>query len=66
VLAVACLAGAAAVSGRAAPAAAQVACKHATIALMAPLSGPAATVGKEQQHWAQYAVFLNNQTRGAT
>jgi branched-chain amino acid transport system substrate-binding protein len=62
-LALACLAGATAV---AAPSKAQVSCKNATIALLAPLSGPAYAVGKEQQRWAQYAVFLNNQTRGAT
>src|SRR3954464_12159528 len=62
-LALACLAFAAAVG--AAPKA-QISCKNATIALLAPLSGPAATVGKEQLHWAQYAVFLNNKTRGAT
>ncbi len=62
-LALACLAGAAAL---AAPSKAQVSCKNATIALLAPLSGPAYAVGKEQQRWAQYAVFLNNQTRGAT
>ena len=43
-----------------------VSCKKATIAVMAPLSGPAAWIGQEQLHWAQFAVFLNNQTRGAT
>jgi branched-chain amino acid transport system substrate-binding protein len=47
-------------------AAAAVSCKKATIAVMAPLSGPAASIGQEQQHWAQFAVFLNNQTRRAT
>src|SRR3954464_837595 len=65
VLALACLAGAAAIAGNAAPSA-TVSCKNATVALLAPLSGPAASVGKEQLHWAQYAVFLNNKTRGAT
>ena len=64
-LALACLAAVAG-AGRAAPGRAQVSCKNATIALLAPLSGPAYAVGKEQLHWAQYAVFLNNQTRGAT
>ncbi len=43
-----------------------VSCKKATVAVMAPLSGPAAWIGQEQLHWAQFAVFLNNQTRGAT
>src|SRR5690349_13378113 len=43
-----------------------VSCKKATIAVMAPLSGPAAWIAQEQLHWAQFAVFLNNQTRGAT
>jgi branched-chain amino acid transport system substrate-binding protein len=61
-LALACLA---AVTGRAAPAA-QISCKNASIGLLAPLTGPAAAIGKEQQNWARYAVFLNNQTRGAT
>jgi branched-chain amino acid transport system substrate-binding protein len=65
VLALGCLAGAATAS-RTADAAVKVSCKNATIALLAPLSGPAATIGKEQQHWARYAVFLNNRTRGAT
>ena len=49
--------------GAAAP---SVSCKKATIGIMAPLSGPAAWIGQEQLHWAQFAVFLNNQTRGAT
>jgi branched-chain amino acid transport system substrate-binding protein len=62
---VGCLAGAA-TAGRTGHAAAKVSCKNAAIALLAPLSGPAAAVGKEQLHWAQYAVFLNNKTRGAT
>jgi branched-chain amino acid transport system substrate-binding protein len=52
--------------GTAAPTRIQVSCKHATIGLLAPLTGPAAAIGQEQQHWAQFAVFLNNQTRGAT
>ena len=43
-----------------------VSCKKATVGVMAPLSGPAAWIGQEQLHWAQFAVFLNNQTRGAT
>ncbi len=61
---VALLALAVAVSvGAAAP---SVSCKKATVAVMAPLSGPAAWIGQEQLHWAQFAVFLNNQTRGAT
>jgi branched-chain amino acid transport system substrate-binding protein len=64
VLALACLAGAA-IAGQAAPSP-TVSCKNATVALLAPLTGPAASVGKEQAHWAQYAVFLNNKTRGAT
>src|SRR3954469_1122059 len=50
--------------GAAAPS--SVSCKKATVAVMAPLSGPAAWIGQEQLHWAQFAVFLNNQTRGAT
>ncbi|MGZ8694904.1 MAG: branched-chain amino acid ABC transporter substrate-binding protein [Gaiellaceae bacterium] len=65
VLALACLAGGAAIAGNAAPSA-SVPCKNARVALLAPLTGPAASVGKEQLHWAQYAVFLNNKTRGAT
>ncbi len=47
-------------------AAASVSCKKAMIGVMAPLSGPAGWIGQEQLHWAQFEVFLNNQTRGAT
>jgi len=46
--------------------AAQISCKSASIGIMGPFTGPAASIGQEQLKWGQYAAFLNNKAKGAT
>ena len=47
--------------------AASVKCgKTRTIGFMVPVTGPAASIGVQQQHWAQYYVSTYNKTHKGT
>jgi len=58
---------AAAPTAQAGTGAAQVTCgKTRTIGFMVPVTGPAASIGVQQQHWAQYYVSTYNKTHKKT
>src|SRR3954454_21918366 len=58
---------AAAPAAQSGSAAASVKCgKTRTIGFMVPITGPAASIGVQQQHWAQYYVSTYNKTHKGT
>jgi branched-chain amino acid transport system substrate-binding protein len=65
-LVVAMSVGQATPTAQSAVSAAQLACSKASVGIMGPFTGPAASIGQEQLKWGQYAAFLNNKTKGAT
>jgi branched-chain amino acid transport system substrate-binding protein len=51
-------------ASQAAPSAAAASCKTVSIGMLAPITGPASSIGADQLHWAEYYVTQWNRVKG--